>query len=176
MPDGVSIADILIVLVLLVSTVFGVLRGLLKEVVSLAIWGAAVLLGLAFGETVATKIGLDDMLPRVANGIGFASVVVLVLVVGALFQRLLKALVQATGLSGTDRTLGLIFGALRGVVLAVFGLVALRTFGGEEGWWTDSRLAEHLLVWEDDVLATAGYIADLFGARTQALAAQLGAL
>ena len=52
MPDGVSIADILIVLVLLVSTVFGVLRGLLKEVVSLAIWGAAVLLGLAFGETV----------------------------------------------------------------------------------------------------------------------------
>lgn len=177
MPStGISVADIVIVLVVGASAVFGAMRGLLKEVVALAIWGAAVLLGIAFGETVGTSIGLDEMLPRLANGIGFAVVVVVVLVVGALFQRLLKALVQATGLSGTDRTLGLVFGALRGVVVVVFGLVALRAYGGQSGWWSDSRLAEHLLVWEDDVLATAGYIADLVGARTRAVATQLEAL
>ena len=173
---GFNVADIAIVVVIGVSMVFGVMRGLLKEVVSLAVWGAAVLLGIAFGETVGTSIGLDEALPRMANGVGFALVVVAVLVAGALFQRLLKALVQATGLSDTDRTLGLVFGGLRGVVLVVFGLVALRAYGGQDGWWSDSKLAEHLLVWEDDVLATAGYIADLVGARTRAIATQLEAL
>ena len=165
----IGIVDMAIALVVGVSMLFGVMRGLLKEVVSLAIWAAAALLGLALGESVGAwlgeKVGLTDLEPRLSNGLGFAIVVIGVLVAGALVQRLVAALVNATGLSGTDRTLGLAFGVVRGAALAVLGLVVLRTYAVESTWWEDSTLAPHLLAWEDDVLAAARYLADLFGTR-----------
>lgn len=165
-----SIADVSIALVIGVSMLFGVMRGLLKEVVSLVIWSVAVVLGLAFGESLGAAIGLDEATPRLAGGVGFAAVFVAVLLAGALVQRMLRALVNATGLSGTDRTLGLVFGALRGGALVVLGLVALRAYAGQSTWWNDSVLAPHLLVWEDDVLAAADFLAELVGTRSSRLA------
>lgn len=169
----VSNADMAIALVIGVSMLFGVMRGLLKEVVSLAIWGTAAVLGLAFGEALGAAIGLDHTAPRLSGGVGFAAVFVAVLVAGALVQRMLRALVNATGLSGTDRTLGLIFGALRGGALVVLGLVALRTYADQSAWWDDSVLAPRLLVWEDDVLAAAGYLAEMVGTRSSHLASPM---
>ena len=165
----IGIVDLAIALVVGVSMLFGVMRGLLKEVVSLAIWASAALLGLALGESVGEwlgeKIGLVDLGPRLSSGLGFAIVVIGVLVAGALVQRMLAALVNATGLSGTDRTLGLAFGFVRGAALAVLGLVALRMYADQSTWLEDSKLAPHLLTWEEDVLAAVRYLADLFGTR-----------
>ena len=177
----IGIVDMAIALVVGVSMLFGVMRGLLKEVVSLAIWATAALLGLALGESVGAwlgeKVGLTDLDPRLSNGVGFAIVVIGVFVVGALAQRMLAALVKATGLSGTDRMLGFAFGFVRGVALAVLGLVVLRTYADAlvafglvvladlSTWLDDSTLAPHLLAWEDDVLVAVRYLADLFGAR-----------
>ena len=160
-----SVADMAIAVVIGVSMLFGVMRGLLKEIVSLVIWSVAVVLGLAFGEPLGAAIGLGETAPRLSGGVGFAAVFVAVLVAGALVQRMLRALVNATGLSGTDRTLGLVFGAVRGGALVVLGLVALRAYAGQSAWWDDSVLAPHLLVWEDDVLAVADHLAALVGTR-----------
>lgn len=168
-----SVADMAIALVIGVSMLFGVMRGLLKEVVSLAIWSVAVVLGLAFGEPLGAAIGLEDAAPRLSGGVGFAAVFVAVLVAGALVQRMLRALVDATGLSGTDRTLGLVFGVVRGGALVVLGLVTLRAYASQSAWWDDSVLAPHLLVWEEDVLAVADYLAELVGARSSDVASPL---
>ena len=164
MPIGdFAVADVVIVVVIVVSAAWGVLRGLVKEIVALVIWVAALLLGVAFAAPLGALIA-DGLGPRLQAGIGFVAVFIVVLLAGALLQRILGRLVDSTGLTGTDRTLGLLFGAARGVVVVVVALIALRPFAEDEPWWPQSQLVPPLLALEGDVLNVVAYIADAFGA------------
>lgn len=159
MPAGLGTADIAIGVLIVVSAFFGVMRGLVRELMSLVIWIAALLLGLAFGSQVGGLI--DSLGPRLQAAAGFAMVFIVVLIVGALVQRLLGGLVESTGLTGTDRTLGLLFGAARGVAVAVVALVLLKPFAVERDWWADSLLVPPLISLEADVMALANAVLDL---------------
>jgi membrane protein required for colicin V production len=67
-----------------------------------------------------------------------------VLVVGGLLNLLMGQLVSKTGLSGTDRVLGVAFGVARGVVLiGVTVLLAGLTVLPEDPWWRESQLIGH---------------------------------
>ena len=156
--------DIVIAAVIAVSALFGVLRGLVREVVSLAIWLAALLLGFLFAAPVGALV-VGGLEPRVQAGIGFGAVFVVVLIGGALLQRLLGGLVESTGLTGTDRTLGLLFGAVRGVAVVLGVLIVLtRTLSLEaQPWWQESRLIPPLMALEDDVLDLFDHMVDWGG-------------
>jgi len=67
---------------------------------------------------------------------------VAVLLVGAAVNYLLGRLVAATGLSGTDRLLGLLFGALRGALIVLAGTILLPQMlpVEEDLWWKDSQI------------------------------------
>ena len=160
---GIASVDLAIAVLVLISAGFGIARGLVKELVSLVIWAAALLLGILFAVPVADWTGLDLGSGRLQVAVGFAIVFVLVLVAGAIAQRIIGGLIESTGLSGTDRTLGLLFGALRGVVLVVVVLIALRPFAEESDWWSESRLVPALLTLEDDILAAGRYLFDASG-------------
>jgi membrane protein required for colicin V production len=59
---------------------------------------------------------------------------------------LLGKLVKSTGLSGTDRLLGSVFGLVRGVALVlllilVFGFTPIPS----DPWWSDSRALQSML-------------------------------
>lgn len=162
-----AIADCVLAVLVLVSAAFGLGRGLVKEVLSLAIWIAALLSALAFAAPLGRMILDAD--PKLQLAVGFALVFVGVLVAGALLQRLMRALVETTGLSGTDRVLGLAFGTLRGAVVALFGLIALRPFAEERDWWQQSRLAPQLMAFEEDAIGIATALASAFGSATEAL-------
>ena len=152
MPVGsFAVADVVIVIVIGVSAVFGLMRGLVREVLSLVVWGAALLLGMAFAAPVAGLLGLA-VSPGLQTAIGFAIVFVAVLVVGALTQRLFGGLVESTGLTGTDRTLGLVFGAVRGAAVVLVALILLRPFAESRDWWRESRIAPPLLTFENEVV------------------------
>lgn len=163
MPIGdFAVADVVIVVVIVVSAAWGVLRGLVKEVVALGIWVAALLLGVVFADPVGALIA-DSLGPRLQVGIGFAAVFIVVLVAGAFLQRLLGRLVDSTGLTGTDRTLGLLFGATRGAAVVVVALIVVRPLAETSPWWPESQLIPLFLALEGDVLNLAAYIADAFG-------------
>ena len=163
MPVGdFAVADVVIVGVIVASAVFGVLRGLVKEIVALGIWVAALLLGVVFAAPLGALIA-DSLGPRLQTGIGFAGVFVAVLLAGALLQRILGRLIDSTGLTGTDRTLGLLFGAARGVIVVIVALIVLRPFAEDRPWWPESQLIPPLLAFEGDVLNVVAYIADAFG-------------
>jgi membrane protein required for colicin V production len=114
-------ADWLIIAVVGVSALIGVIRGLLTEVLSVVFWVAAVVLSVLFGADVAARIGAGAL----SLVLGHLAVFIGVLVVGSLVLWALRSLLKGTGLSGTDRLLGFIFGLLRGVVLVAGGVLLL---------------------------------------------------
>jgi membrane protein required for colicin V production len=137
-------ADVLILLVLLGSTVIGVLRGFVRELVSVAFWIVAIWASWKFGPRVEPHLGglLTD--PHIAPWAGRLVILVLVLLVGWIVGMVLGYVMRSIGLGPTDRVLGLFFGLVRGIVL-----VGLLIIGGEllhlnkEDWWNRSRLVPY---------------------------------
>lgn len=148
-------ADVAIAVIVAISVVIGLVRGLVVEVLSLVVWIAAVALAIAFGPHVAEWFGGSIELPSARVALGYAIVFVSVLVLGALVVFLMRKLVQGTGLSGTDRVLGMAFGLARGAIVVVV-LVLLLGFTPlpRDPWWRESRalplfeaLAETMAGW-----------------------------
>lgn len=134
-----------LLLVLLVSVVVGMWRGLMYEVLSVAAWVAAFVLAQAHADRVAGWLPLGDLSPAVRMAIGFAIVFVGCAFVGGLLAWTVKRLVAAVGLRPIDRVLGGAFGLLRGAVVllavtVVVGMTPLR----EQSGWKSSQVARVL--------------------------------
>ena len=153
--------DITLLAILGLSAVVGLWRGFIGEVMSLAVWVAAFWLAFAFGPAVAAMFEAYVDAPTARWLLGYVSVFLLALVVGGLLTWLIGKLVKSTGLSGTDRILGLGFGLVRGVAVAcVLVLVAGFTPLPQETAWRDSRVvpgfargAEWMRGWLPEALA-----------------------
>ncbi|GLP96572.1 CvpA family protein [Paraferrimonas sedimenticola] len=133
--------DYAIIGIVALSTVISLVRGFAKEAMSLVVWFAAFLVASRFYEDLAVHIDqVDD--PMLRNGVAVAILFIGTLIAGALVNFVIGQLVRSTGLSGTDRVLGLCFGALRGALVVAAILFFLDTFTGANGtsWWKGSQL------------------------------------
>jgi membrane protein required for colicin V production len=131
--------DYLLIAVLLFSGIAGLMRGLLREVISVITWIAAVLIAWSFSSSLEPHLGgaLSDaaVRPWAARVIIFVAV----LLVGAAIGALLGHFVRLSLFSGVDRLLGLVFGLLRGiVVLGVLTILVHAVRLQEEPWYTGS--------------------------------------
>lgn len=132
--------------VIAISILVGALRGFIKEVLALAIWALAFLLAYRFAGNVAELMEAQVTLPSVRLAMGFAGIFLVVLVLGGLLVYLVGRLVETTGLSGTDRLLGGVFGAARGLALVItFLLVAGFTPIPADPWWQESAMIQRLM-------------------------------
>jgi len=133
--------DIAIVGIILVSALIGLARGLIREVLSLAVWVAALGVAYLYHKGVADALTAQIAQPNVRAGVAFVGLVLIVLILGSIIGALLTALIDKTGLTGLDRLLGLIFGAGRGgVVVAMAVFLAALTPLPEESWWQESAV------------------------------------
>jgi membrane protein required for colicin V production len=150
--------DYAILIVIAVSVLVGALRGFIKEVFSLVVWAAAFLIAWHFAGDVAALMENAVQLPSARTAMGFAGLFIAVLLVGGLINYLLGKLVETTGLSGTDRLLGGVFGAARGLVLVVAALlVAGFTPIPADPWWKTSVTIQRIMPL---VNWTAGFLPD----------------
>ncbi len=122
-----------------VSILVGVLRGLVREVVSILGWViaflAANLLAGPLGPSMPSAIPTPEL--RVAAA--FVAIFLLALVAASALGFILSKAIGAVGLGGVDRALGLIFGAARGVlVVLAAGLLAGLTAAPRQEFWRDS--------------------------------------
>ena len=123
------------------SILISLARGFVRELCSLMNWMLAAWLGFCWYKPIAAKLPESIHSPSLRWVLGFAVVFVLSLLVGTLLSWLLAQLVTKTGLGGTDRLLGLIFGGLRGILIVTLLIILGRlTPLPEEGWWKTSRL------------------------------------
>ncbi|WP_430390440.1 CvpA family protein [Dyella sp. 20L07] len=134
-------ADYIILAVLAVSVLIGLWRGLISEVLALAIWAAAFWVAWTFGPSVAGYFEHSIQLPSARILVGYGLCFIAVLIAGALVRFLVSRLVEGTGLSGTDRLLGMLFGFARGVLLVTLAVFLLGfTAVTRDPWWHDSVL------------------------------------
>lgn len=142
--------DALILAVILISSLISLSRGFVKEALSLVTWIVAGAIAWMFGGSLAHHFQpyIDTPSVRVIAACGLLFLVTLL--VGALVNYLLTQLIRATGLTGTDRLLGMVFGAARGLLLVVIlvGLLSLAPVQ-HDIWWKQSTLIPHFLLIAD---------------------------
>ena len=138
--------DYAILATILISLLVGLLRGFIKEVFSLVIWALAFLVAYHYGGDVAALMEDHVALPSARMAMGFAGLFIGVLLVGGLVNYLVGRLVESTGLSGTDRLLGGVFGAARGLAIVIACLLVMGfTPLPADPWWKESALIQRLL-------------------------------
>ena len=155
---SLSSADLVMLAVVLLSSFIGMWRGLVKEILSLIVWFAALITAYSFSHKAAEKIDLaiifgpqvGDVADQVA---GFLAIFIGVLLVGGLIQYLISKAIQITALSSVDRLLGIVFGAVRGLVLLLVGLIALEPYQVGSEWWEASVIRGPLLEYKDDAIS-----------------------
>jgi len=136
--------DIVIVAIFLISIVVGIMRGLVKEALSIISWIAAIWLAVTFntqaGEWFAQFVNIPNATFR--GWIGFTLVFVGTLFVFAVINFLITKLIVRGPVKTTDRVLGIFFGAARAALIIVAIVIVLRGLGMSDAqWWQDSQLA-----------------------------------
>jgi len=115
----VTLLDILLLVVMLISGLLAMIRGFMREVLSIAAWGLAAL---------ATLYGYSRLLPTVkqyvssdmiAAGVTIVGVFLLTLLVISIITVRISDMILDSRVGALDRTLGFLFGLARGLVIVV---------------------------------------------------------
>lgn len=132
--------DIAVVSIIGLSVLISLFRGFVKEALSLVTWIAAVIIAMYFSSRLASYLPLSIESPTARTAIAFFALFIVTLIAGAMINYLISQMVDKTGLSGTDRLLGVLFGIARGgLIVALLVLLAGLTNMPKESWWQSTR-------------------------------------
>lgn len=129
--------DLAVLGVVLISGLLAMLRGFVREVLGIGAWIGAAIAALAFYPLAAPYLHawLDPGL--VSNLAAGGAIFLVVLILLSIVARLLADRVQDSAAGSIDRTLGLLFGLVRGAVLVCFAYIALAFLAGDKARWPD---------------------------------------
>jgi membrane protein required for colicin V production len=145
--ESLNVFDWILVAIITISSVFGLLRGFVKELLSLASWVAAFFVARLFSFKLSNFMvdWIDQPQFRVIAA--FVILFAVTLVVGALINNVFSRLVSATGLTATDRLFGMVFGIVRGglLVIVLVSLLLLTPVSNDQ-WWQSSLIIPHFIL------------------------------
>ncbi len=139
-----SVLDFAISAIMLISLLVGLFRGFIREVMSLAAWIAALWAAYAFAQTGGAYLEPYIQQSSLRIVAAFAIIFVFALIAASLLGHLLGRVLTVSGIGGVDRSLGLLFGAGRGVVVvAALILTAIFMDIATQPWWHKSVLVNY---------------------------------
>lgn len=150
------VADLIVLSVIVISVVISLMRGFVKEALSLASWLVSLWVAMTFSSGMAELFGSSIKDPTLRLLAAFVSLFILSLIVGAIINFFATQFIQRVGLTGVDRTIGGVFGFLRGILLVtiIVMLLGLTTLP-KESWWDESFFMfrfEVIATWLKDLL------------------------
>jgi membrane protein required for colicin V production len=123
-----SIVDLTIIFFLGISILIGILRGATREVLGIAGWVGALAL-VFYGLPLIRPLGRQYIHnPMIADAIVAAVLFIFSLAFFILISRTLSTKVKGSLLGGLDRSLGLVFGFFRGILLLCLVYLAMGFF------------------------------------------------
>ncbi|MBJ2159909.1 MULTISPECIES: CvpA family protein [unclassified Variovorax] len=137
-----ALLDWIAVTLIVVSMLFGLMRGLVFEVISLVGWVAAFIAAQWLASDVAAWLPFGEPQATWRYPLAFVLVFVAVAFGAGLVAALTRKLITVVGLRPVDRILGAAFGAARGAVaLLVLAVVVHLLVLSDSAWWRDSLSA-----------------------------------
>ncbi|HYM73096.1 MAG TPA: CvpA family protein [Stellaceae bacterium] len=138
--------DIGVIAVIGLSAVFAFARGFVREALSIVAWigaGFITLKGFTYVYAIVDPMVKNPLLSQLIAGFGLfvAALVVLTIITGVIARS-----VRSSALSPIDRTLGFIFGLLRGafIVCLAYLLVDMVQPSDRPGWIKEAKSAPYL--------------------------------
>ncbi|WP_299626633.1 CvpA family protein [Pelagibius sp.] len=138
----INLADLIVIIVLIVSGIFAFVRGFVHEVLAIGSWIAAAFVTLysfPHARPLVEQYIPTEFFASLVTGV----VIFLVsLVLFSVVTRLLSNRVQQSSLGALDRSLGLLFGFARGAVIVVLAWMLLSFLMPEEerfDWVMEAR-------------------------------------
>ena len=133
--------DYIIIGIIVLSSLISLVRGFMREALSLAAWILAFWISWTFFRELAIYFEQWISVPSMRLGVAFLLLLVVTLILGGLVNYLVGQLVEKTGLTGTDRMIGVFFGIARGSLLVgITVLLAGLTAIPSDPWWHESVL------------------------------------
>lgn len=162
--SSVTTIDWLIIAVVVISTLLSLKRGFVKEVLSLVTWVVAFVVAVKFSDNLQALLVAQIQSDQIRYIVAFVTLFIASLVICALVSYLIGSLIQVTGLSSTDRVLGMVFGFARGglVVVAFVSLLSLSPAIEKTEMWKSSTLIPQLVLLKD-------WTRDMLGKSSDAL-------
>lgn len=133
-----NFVDIVILAVIALSSLFGIARGLVKEVLSLLVWIAAIVIAYQYSDSLSPMLSSVTGNATAQYALAFAVIVIAVLIGGSIVNAFMSKLVNFAGLQASDRILGVVFGMVRGVIICAVVVYFAASFYSQEPWWLES--------------------------------------
>jgi len=160
--QGLNWVDNVLIVILLASAVTGLVRGGVREIVSLMSWIAAYVVATAFSHPLAKLFADSDLFNQVtgaagqslgsdapadvsmfAVGVAFILLFTLTIFVGSLIGRVLSSAFEGGGISFLNRLMGVFMGLARGCLASLVLIFIMQlTPMSEEGAWQKSTMVE----------------------------------
>ena len=135
--------DFLLIVILLMSMAMGVIRGFFRELLSIIGWVLAIWVAWEYSHLLAPYLG-SGLSEAAKLWAGRMILFMGVLITALLAGNLVSMIVQRSALSVPDRSLGMLFGFVRGIILiGLVVMVAQILQMPDQPWWDNSKLVPY---------------------------------
>jgi membrane protein required for colicin V production len=151
-----SYLDLGLIVVVLISAFLAMLRGLTREVLAIASWGAAALAAIYLHPLVLPYVKPYIAKDVIALAVAAAAVFFVTLIAVSLITIKLSDAILDSKIGALDRSLGFLFGAVRGLLLCVIAFVFFNWLvptQTQPGWVKTARMRPLLQVTGDRLMA-----------------------
>ena len=160
--DRMNWVDLIVVAIFAISALLAFMRGFVREVLGIGAWvGAAFIAWWAF-PYAQPKARLWIESPQFADIAAYVAVFIVALILLSIVAGLIGGVVRGSLLGGIDRTLGIVFGLLRGAAIVAAAYVALATVVPPDRWPQPLLEARTIPYAYQGAVWAAGFVPDLY--------------